>query len=72
MSQDIDSPADDKPNHAGRWVFGALMTLLAIYGLFAAANARDTGFYIFGLAMFLFGVLFVFSLIGKYTGSKRH
>jgi hypothetical protein len=71
MSRETESTAAEKPAGAGRWIFGGIMTLIGIYGLFAAANARDTGFYLFGLLLFLFAVLFVFSMIHKYTGGSN-
>ena len=60
-----------RPSYTGRWIFGGAMTVLGLYGLLAAAQARDTGFYIFGLLLFLFAVMFVFSLIHKYTGDSN-
>ncbi len=52
----------------GKWVFGGLMGLLALIGLFMASRAADGAFYWTGLAFFLFGVLVIFGLIGKAYG----
>jgi hypothetical protein len=52
----------------GPWVLGALMALLALFGLGMASGAADGIFYGVGLAFFGFGVLFVFGLIASYVG----
>ena len=49
----------------GKWIFGALMAALGLLGLFMASRAGDEAFYWTGLAVFLFGVIAVFGLIGK-------
>ncbi len=60
---------DPAPDDAiGPWVLGALMALLSLFGLFMASGATDPAFYGVGLLFFLFGVLFVFGLIGRYVG----
>ena len=46
-----------------RWVFGACMALLSLFGLFIASRAADTVLYWTGLILFLIGVATVFSLI---------
>lgn len=48
------------------YLFGALVTVLALVGVLLAAFAEDSGIYIFGLGMAGFGTLFDFWLI------KRH
>lgn len=45
------------------WIMGILSGLFALVGLFMAGGARDTGIYIFGLALFVSGVLFVWWMI---------
>ena len=55
-------------NNDGIWIAGFLMGLLSLLGLVLASAARDATFYAFGFALFLFGVLFIFGLIGKYVG----
>ena len=52
----------------GRWVFGTAMGLLSLIGLFLASKSVDDGMYLVGLLFFLFGVLFIFTLIGKSVG----
>lgn len=47
------------------WIINGFVGLAAILGLFLAARAADTGFYAFGLLLFLFGVLFIFMSIRK-------
>lgn len=52
----------------GDWVFGAIMGLVSLIGLFMASRAVDGMFYTAGLLLFLFGVLFIFTLIHRNTG----
>ena len=49
----------------GSWILGGIVGLIGIFGLFLAANAVDGGIYYFGLLLFAFAVLFVFSLIRR-------
>ncbi len=49
----------------GHWIMGGVMGLIALVGLVLAAGALDTGIYLFGLALFVFGVLFDFWLIKR-------
>jgi hypothetical protein len=46
---------------------GAVMILVALLGLFLASRAHDTMFGYFGLAIFAFGVLFIFGMILRAT-----
>lgn len=55
-------------NNDGIWLAGFVMGLLSLLGLALASAAQDSTFYAFGLTLFLFGVLFIFGLIGKYVG----
>lgn len=50
------------------FVTGALMGALSLIGLFLASRAHDGPFKLFGLLVFLFGVLYVFTLIHRNTG----
>ena len=50
------------------WILGAIMGLISLFGLVMASNAVDTTFYWVGLLFFLFGVGFIFALIGRCTG----
>lgn len=52
----------------GAWVLGGVMGLISLVGLFMASRAHDDMFYIVGLLLFLFGVLFNFGLIRRCTG----
>ena len=52
----------------GTWVLGGVMGLLALVGLIMASGAADGMFYFTGLLFFLFGVLFIFFLIGRNVG----
>jgi hypothetical protein len=45
-----------------------MMALLSLCGLFLASAAEDHVFYATGLALFAFGVLFIFGLIHKHVG----
>ena len=44
----------------------AIMSLIALVGLFVAANSVDGAVYAFGLLLCVFGVLFDFWLIKRY------
>ena len=52
----------------GPWILGGVMALLSLFGLFVASAAHDNVFYGTGLALFVFGVLFIFGLIHRYVG----
>jgi hypothetical protein len=54
--------------NTGTWVLGAIMGLLGLLGLGLASAAQDNVFYGTGLALFLFGVLFIFGLIHRHVG----
>jgi hypothetical protein len=47
----------------GKWVMGGLVGLLGLLALFLAANAKDGAMYLFGMAVAVFAVLFIFGLI---------
>ncbi|MGF1610500.1 MAG: hypothetical protein ACFCUQ_13955 [Kiloniellales bacterium] len=53
---------------AGAWVLGGVMGLISLLGLVMASRAQDDVFYLVGLLLFLFGVLFCFGLIKRCTG----
>ena len=55
----------------GKWVFGAVMGAISVLGLFMASRAADETFYWTGLAFFVFGVIAIFSLIGRAYGPPR-
>lgn len=55
----------------GQWIFGAVMALLSLLGLFIASRAHDPIFYAVGLVIFAFGLAFIFWLIAKNTGHPR-
>ena len=52
----------------GPWLLGAILGLLAMFGLVLASRAEDAVFYGTGLALFVVCVLFIFALIGRYVG----
>jgi hypothetical protein len=54
--------------NVGIWILGAVMGVLALIGLGLASAAHDQVFYGTGLALFLFGVLFIFGLIHRHVG----
>ena len=54
--------------NTGAFVYGALMAVLAIIGLFLAAKAHDSALEIAGFLFFAFGVLQHFALIKKHAG----
>jgi uncharacterized membrane protein (DUF4010 family) len=45
------------------WIMGILSGLAGLVGLFMAAAARDTGIFVFGMALMLFAVLFCWLMI---------
>jgi uncharacterized membrane protein len=45
------------------WIMGVLAVLFGFVGLFMASAARDTGIFIFGMAIMLFAVLFSWWMI---------
>jgi hypothetical protein len=53
------------------WIFGVLMGVLSLIGLFLASRAHDQMFYVFGLVLFVFGVLVVFWLVHQNTGHPK-
>lgn len=50
------------------WVLAVIMGLIALLGLVMASGAEDEVFYVTGLALFAFGVLFIFVIIGRNVG----
>ena len=38
------------------WIGSGIVALLGVVGLFLSASARDTGIYLFGLALFAFAI----------------
>ena len=57
-----------RDDSTGFWILGGAMALLSLCGLFLASAAQDSVFYGTGLALFVFGVLFVFGLIHRHVG----
>jgi len=45
------------------WIMGVLAALFAMVGLFLASGARDAGILIFGLGLFVSGMLFAWWMI---------
>jgi len=56
----------------GKWIVGGIVSLLGVVGLFLAANARDDGIYLFGLAVAAFAVFYVFTAIKNAFDSAAH
>ncbi len=50
------------------WIYGIVLGLLSLVGLFLASRAHDPMLYTVGLLFFAFGVAFIFGLIIKHTG----
>jgi len=57
-------------DNTSAWILGVIMGLLALVGLVMASGAVDSIFYGTGLALTVFGTLFVFALIRQSTGAK--
>jgi hypothetical protein len=54
------------------WVLGGGVAIVGILGLYLASRAHDGGVYLFGLALFIFAVAYVFSLIKQsFDRSER-
>ncbi len=47
----------------GSVIMSIFAGLLGLLGLFVASRAVDTGFYLFGLALALFAVIYIFTMI---------
>lgn len=45
------------------WIMGVLAVLFGFVGLFMAAAAKDSGIFIFGMAIMVFAVLFAWWMI---------
>lgn len=55
------------------WILGVFATLCALLGLFLAAGARDAGILLFGLGLFVAGVLFAWWMIKTaYDEAEAH
>ena len=52
----------------GNWVFGVVMALLSMVGLFIASRAHDQMLSVVGFLLVAFGLAFIFWLIAKNTG----
>ena len=50
------------------WATAIVMGLLGLLGLFMASGAQDGVFYVTGLALFVFGVLYIFVIITREVG----
>jgi|GEM_PF-3630265 len=55
----------------GAAIYGGVMGLLAILGLFIAAGAHDSAIHLAGWLLFLFGLVNIFVLIHKLTEPPR-
>lgn len=52
----------------GSLLLGGVMGVLALVGLFVAAGAQQGPFYLTGLGIFVFCVLFIFAMIWRQVG----
>lgn len=50
-------------------ISAVLMGVLALLGLTLASSAQDQMFFLFGMALCLFGILWIFVLIHRSTAS---
>jgi hypothetical protein len=55
----------------GSFIIGTIMGVISLVGLFLASRAVDGMFYVFGLLLFLFGLVFIFTLIHRHTGQPK-
>ena len=56
---------------AGRFIGGAILVVIGIFGLAFSARAVDSAFSIFGMLIFGFAVLMLFRLIAISIDSKE-
>ena len=47
------------------WIAGGVVTLIGLLGLYLSAHAVDLGFAGFGMALFVFAILYVFLQIKR-------
>jgi uncharacterized membrane protein len=52
----------------GTWIFGVVMAVLSMAGLFIASRAHDAMLSAVGFLLVAFGLAFIFWLIAKNTG----
>ena len=55
----------------GTWIFGIVMALISIIGLFLASRAHEQMMSTAGFALVAFGLGFIFWLIAKNTGQQH-
>jgi hypothetical protein len=55
----------------GTWIFGIVMALISIIGLFLASRAHEQMMSTVGFALAAFGLGFIFWLIAKNTGQQH-
>lgn len=51
---------------ASEIIFGVVAAIMALLGIVLAARAVDTGFFLFGIGLTVFGVLFGFFLLRRH------
>ena len=56
----------------GTWIFGVIMAILSMVGLFIASRAHDQMLVLTGFLLVGFGLAFIFWLIAKNTGQHDH
>ena len=54
----------------GSMAMGFAMGLISLVGLILASGAVDGAMYVNGMALFCFGVLFIYGMIQKYAGGR--
>jgi energy-coupling factor transporter transmembrane protein EcfT len=52
----------------GTWIFGVVMALFSLFGLFIASRAHDQMLSTVGFLFMAFGLAFIFWLIARNTG----
>jgi hypothetical protein len=53
----------------GAWILGAVIVLLSLIGLFVAGQAHGDTTYLVGLGIFTLGVIVIFGMIMRATGT---
>jgi uncharacterized membrane protein len=56
----------------GRWVVGAMVTVIGVFALYLASRASDPIMYYTGIAFFIAAVLFNFLLVKQAYDENSH
>ncbi|TVR98073.1 MAG: hypothetical protein EA406_07840 [Rhodospirillales bacterium] len=64
--------AEDRAlRHLDRWVIGAFVTVIGLFGLYLASRADEQVMYMTGLILFIGSILFNFVQINQVYSHKK-